>query len=206
MNFRIYLIGDRKIFPSEDLFIEAVDRALRAGVRAFQLREKDLSIREFYRLGVKFREVTKRNDAFLFINDRIDVALAVEADGVHLPQSGLPAKVVRKTWKNRFLIGVSTHSIEEAKDAEDYVDFITFSPIFYTPSKAAYGEPQGVEKLKEIKEKVKCKVFALGGINIDNIVDVLPYSDGVAMISAILAQKDIEGTIKKFKEIIGEEL
>lgn len=206
MNFRIYLIGDRKIFPSEDLFIEAVDRALRAGVRAFQLREKDLSIREFYRLGVKFREVTKRNDALLFINDRIDVALAVEADGVHLPQSGLPAKVVRKTWKNRFLIGVSTHSIEEAKDAEDYVDFITFSPIFYTPSKAAYGEPQGVEKLKEIKEKVKCKVFALGGINIDNIVDVLPYSDGVAMISAILAQKDIEGTIKKFKEIIGEEL
>lgn len=206
MNFRIYLIGDRKIFPSEDLFIEAVDRALRAGIRAFQLREKDLSIREFYRLGVKFREVTKRNDALLFINDRIDVALAVEADGVHLPQSGLPAKVVRKTWKNRFLIGVSTHSIEEAKDAEDYVDFITFSPIFYTPSKAAYGEPQGVEKLKEIKEKVKCKVFALGGINIDNIVDVLPYSDGVAMISAILAQKDIEGTIKKFKEIIGEEL
>lgn len=206
MNFRIYLIGDRKIFPSEDLFIEAVDRALRAGIRAFQLREKDLSIREFYRLGVKFREVTKRNDALLFINDRIDVALAVEADGVHLPQSGLPAKVARKTWKNRFLIGVSTHSIEEAKDAEDYVDFITFSPIFYTPSKAAYGEPQGVEKLKEIKEKVKCKVFALGGINIDNIVDVLPYSDGVAMISAILAQKDIEGTIKKLKEIIGEEL
>lgn len=206
MNFRIYLIGDRKIFPSEDLFIEAVDRALRAGVRAFQLREKDLSIREFYRLGVKFREVTKRNDALLFINDRIDVALAVEADGVHLPQSGLPAKVVRKTWENRFLIGVSTHSIEEAKDAEDYADFITFSPVFYTPSKAAYGDPQGVEKLREIKEKVKCKVFALGGINIDNIVDVLPYSDGVAMISAILAQKDIEGTIKKFKEIIGEEL
>lgn len=206
MNFKLYLIGDRKIFPSEDLFIEAVDRALRAGVRAFQLREKDLSIREFYRLAVKFREVTKRNDALLFINDRIDLALAVEADGVHLPQSGLPAKVVRKTWKNRFLIGVSTHSIEEAKEAEDYADFITFSPVFYTPSKAAYGEPQGVEKLKEIKEKVKCKVFALGGINLDNIGDLLPYSDGVAMISGILAQKDIEGTIVKFKEIIGEEL
>lgn len=206
MRFRLYLIGDRKIFPNEELFLEAVERALSAGIRAFQLREKDLTVKEFYRLAHKFREITRRNDALLFVNDRVDVALAVQADGVHLPQSGIPAKVVRKVWGDRLLIGVSTHSLEEAKEVEDFADFITFSPIFQTTSKTGFTEPQGLEKLREIKDKVKCKVFALGGINLSNARQVLPYSDGLAMISGILAQTNIEETVKKFKEIIGEEL
>lgn len=206
MNFKLYLIGDRKLFPDEEAFLSAVDRALKAGVKAFQLREKDLTARQYYFLAKKMREITKRNDALLFINDRIDIALAVEADGVHLPQSGFPPRIVREVWKDRFLIGVSTHSIDEARDASEWADFITFSPIFYTPSKASYGEPQGVEKLKEVKESVKCKVFALGGIKLENVHEVFPYCDGVAMISGILAQKDIEGTVKKFKEILGENL
>ena len=206
MNFKLYLIGDRKIFSDEEAFLSAVDRALKAGVKAFQLREKDLTARQYYFLAKKMREITKRNDALLFINDRIDIALAVEADGVHLPQSGFPARVVRKVWKDRFLIGVSTHTIDEAREASEWADFITFSPIFCTPSKASYGEPQGVEKLKEVKNSVKCRVFALGGIKLENVHEVFPYCDGVAMISGILAQKDIEGTVKKFKEILGENL
>ncbi|MEJ5227898.1 thiamine phosphate synthase [Thermodesulfovibrio sp.] len=203
MNFKLYLIGNSKLFSDEESFTMAVDRALKAGVKAFQLREKDLTAKQYYGLAKKMREITNRNDALLFINDRIDIALAVDADGVHLPQNSFPAHVVRKVWKDRFLIGVSTHSIDEAREASEWADFITFSPIFYTASKAQYGEPQGVERLREVKQSVKCKVFALGGINLDNVHDVIPYCDGVAMISGILAQKDIEGTVKRFSEILG---
>lgn len=206
MKHRLYLIGDRKLFPDEDSFLKAVDTALKSGVKAFQLREKDMTAKEFYYLAKKMHEITKRNDALLFINDRIDIALAVDADGVHLPQSGFPANVVRKVWRNRFIIGVSTHSVEEAKEASDWADFITFSPIFHTPSKVQYGAPQGVQKLKEIKELVKCKVFALGGIKLENVREVLPHCDGVALISGIFAQKDIEGTVRKFNEILGEKI
>lgn len=206
MKYKLYLIGDRKLFPNEESFLNAVDIALSAGVRAFQLREKDLTAKELYHLAKKVREITRKNDALLFINDRIDIALAVDADGVHLPQSGFTAHMVRKVWNNKFIIGVSTHSVEEAKEASEWADFITFSPIFYTPSKSQYGVPQGVEKLKEIKKTVNSKVFGLGGINLNNIHQVIPYCDGVAMISGILAQKNIEATVKKFKQILGENL
>lgn len=206
MRFKLYLISDRKIFPNEELFLQAVDTALKAGIRAFQLREKDLTARELYNLAKKVRDITKRNNAMLFINDRIDIALAVDADGVHLPQSGFPPKIVKDVWKDRFLIGVSTHSLQEAKEASEWADFITFGPVFYTPSKAKYGEPVGVENLKRIKEAVKCKVFALGGIKIENVNEVIPYCDGVAMISGILAQKDIEEKVKKLNKILGEEI
>lgn len=206
MKYKLYLIGDRKLFPNEESFLNAVDVALSAGVRAFQLREKDLTARELYNLAKKVREITRKNDALLFINDRIDIALAVDADGVHLPQSGFPAHIVRKVWNNKFIIGVSTHSVEEAREASEWADFITFSPIFYTPSKAIYGKPLGVEKLKDIRNSIKCKVFALGGINLNNVHEVIPYCDGVAMISGILAQKNIEETVKKFKQILGDSL
>lgn len=206
MNFRLYLISDRKLFPNEETFLDAVDIALTAGVRAFQLREKDLTARELCYLGKKIREITRRNGALLFINDRIDIALAVDADGIHLPQNGFPAHVVRKVWGDRFIIGVSTHSVEEAKEASEWADFITFSPIFHAPSKAQYGKPHGIEKLNEVRNAVKCKVFALGGINLKNLYKVLPNCDGIAMISGILAQEDIARTVKKFSDILGDRL
>lgn len=153
MNFKLYLISDRKLFPTEEAFLHAVDVALKAGVKAFQLREKDMKTREFYFLAKKLREITIRNNALLFINDRVDVALAVEAEGVHLPQNGLPPHIVKRTWKDKFLIGVSTHSLKEAKEASEWADFITFGPVFHTPSKLQYGEPLGIENLKIVKKK-----------------------------------------------------
>jgi len=204
MKFNLYLISDRKLFESEENFLQAVDNALMEGVRAFQLREKDMTARELYFLAKKLREITRRHDALLFINDRIDIALAVEADGVHLPQNGFPARIVRKVWNDRFIIGVSTHSLEEAKEASEWADFITFGPVFYTPSKAKYGEPQGIEKLKMVKESVKCPVFALGGIKPENLQEVLPYCHGVALISGILAQKDTKGAVKEYLKKLGE--
>lgn len=204
MRFRLYLISDRKLFHNEDAFLNATEIALAAGVKAFQLREKDLTARQLYWLAKKVRELTKRHDALLFINDRIDIALSVDADGVHLPQSGFPAYIVRKVWKEKFLIGVSTHTFEEAREASEWADFITFSPIFHTSSKAQYGKPQGVEKLMEIKKAVGCKVFALGGINLNNVHEVIPHCDGVAMISGIFSQENIAETVKKFNDILGD--
>lgn len=205
MKHKLYLISDRKLFHSENEFFQAVERALKAGVKAFQLREKDLTARELYFLAKKLREITRRCDALLFINDRVDIALAVEADGVHLPQKGLPAHIVRKTWKDRFLISVSTHSLKEAEDVAEWVDFITFGPIFYTPSKAQYGEPLGVENLKKVKETIKCKVFAIGGIKLENLSEVLPYCDGVALIRGILSEKNIEEVVKRYLLLLGEQ-
>ncbi|MEN2986604.1 MAG: thiamine phosphate synthase [Thermodesulfovibrionaceae bacterium] len=204
MKHKLYLISDRRLFSTEEEFLYAVERALKAGVKTFQLREKDLATRELYFLAKKLREITKRCDALLFINDRVDIALAVEADGVHLPQNGLPAYAVRKAWKDRFIIGVSTHSLKEAEDASEWADFITFGPVFHTPSKAQYGEPLGVESLKKVKEAVKCKVFAIGGIKLENLKEVLPYSDGVALIRGILAEKDIESKVKEYLTLLGE--
>jgi len=130
MNFKFYLISDRKLFSSEESFLNAVDTALKTGIKAFQLREKDMTTREFYFLAKKLREITRRNDALFFINDRVDVAMAVEADGVHLPQNGLPSDIVKKVWKDKFLIGVSTHSLKEAIESSEWADFITFGPVF----------------------------------------------------------------------------
>jgi thiamine-phosphate pyrophosphorylase len=206
MKHKLYLIGDRKLFLNEEAFLNAVDTALKAGVKAFQLREKDLNSKEYYSLAKKVKEITAKNNAMLFINDRIDIALAVEAEGVHIPQSGFDPMIVRKVWKDRFIIGVSTHSIEEAREASEWADFITFSTIFHTSSKGQFVQPHGVEKLKEVKSTVKCKVYALGGINLENIKKVLPYADGVAMISGILAQNNVEETVMKFNEILGGKL
>ncbi len=203
MNFKLYLISDRKLFNTEEDFLKALQDALSSGIKAFQLREKDLTAKEFYYLAKKVRDITRKYNALLFINDRIDIALAVEADGVHLPQKGIPCHIVRKLWGNRFIIGVSTHSIEEAKEASEWADFITFSPIFYTPSK---GKPQGIQKLMEIKNIVRCKVFGLGGINMTNIQEVIPYCDGVAMIRGVLGQRNLKNVIPKYKEMLGENL
>lgn len=205
MKHKLYLISDRKLFNSENEFLQAVERALKAGVKAFQLREKDLTGRELYFLAKKLREITRRCDTLLFINDRVDIALAVEADGVHLPQNGLPAHLVRKIWKDRFLIGVSAHSLKEAEEASEWVDFITFGPVFYTPSKAQYGEPLGVENLKKVKETIKCKVFAIGGIKLENLSEVLPYCNGVALIRGILSEKNIEEVVKRYLSLLGEQ-
>lgn len=203
MNFKLYLISNRKLFSSEEDFLQAVDTALKAGVKAFQLREKDMKTRELYFLAKKLREITLRNNALFFINDRVDVALAVDADGVHLPENGLPPYIVKRIWKEKLIVGASTHSLRQAEEVSEWTDFITFGPVFHTPSKAQYGEPLGVDELKKVKEKVKCSVFAIGGIKPENLHEVMPYCDGVALISGILAQPDIEKAVKKYIEILG---
>lgn len=198
IDFNLYLITDRIIVP-DNYILGAVEEALRGGVRAVQLREKDLRIRELLDLAYRMRDLTKRYGALLFINDRVDVAIAVGADGVHLGRKSIPPSAARKV-SNDLIIGVSTHSVDETIEAEkEGADFITLGPVFYTPSKAGYGEPLGLNTLKKVCSSVSLPVLAIGGIKPDIIKQVIDSgAKGVAVISAILGANDIKDAAEKF--------
>ena len=204
VDFNLYLITDRKV--TKVSLPEAVRFALKGGVRAVQLREKDLPMRELLALAQDLRKITKEFNARLFINDRVDVAVAVDADGVHLGGRSMPPAAARRIAGRNMLIGVSTHSIEEAREAEKGgADLITFGPIFSTPSKAKFGAPIGVEALRLVKKNVRIPVFGLGGIKSENIAQVMRAgADGVAMISAILAADDIQTAAELMNLRIGD--
>lgn len=191
VDFRLYLITDRKV--STKPLPEAVRLALEGGVRAVQLREKDLPVRELLALARELRGITKEFGAKLFINDRVDVAVAVHADGVHLGVQSMPPLAARKVVGDKMLIGVSTHSREEAWIAEtEGVDFITFGPVYSTPSKSRYGKPVGLNALNDAKKRVAVPIFALGGVESGNIYDVIQQGAyGISMISGILSAVDI---------------
>lgn len=165
----------------------AVAAALAAGVDAVQLREKDLPALELLGFARKLRVLTDDCSAALIVNDRVDVAVLSNADGVHLPASGIRATDARRMLPHGAVIGVSTHSLEEALRAEaDGADYITFGPVFFTPKKAAYGAPRGIEALEEVARRVGLPVWAIGGIKADNAGKVLAAgARGIAAISAL---------------------
>ena len=196
-DFRLYLITGGK--PAAFGALEgAVEQALRGGVKAVQLREKEMPAGELLGLARRLRELTGSYHARLFINERVDVALACGADGVHLGAAGLPpeaAKLCAAMTGKDLMIGVSTHSLSEAEAAQRAgAGFITFGPVFDTPSKRAYGPPLGVSELKIAVRAVDIPVFAIGGIKPGNLKDVMAAGAyGAALISGILGAEDIEG-------------
>lgn len=192
IDFRLYLITDRHV--TKKPLIEAVRLALEGGVRAVQLREKDLPVRELLSLAKDMRQLTQEFQAKLFINDRVDVAVAVDADGVHLGVNSIPMKSARYVVGKDMLIGASTHSESEAIKAQtEGADFITFGPIFETASKKKYGNPMGVKELREVNKLINIPIFGLGGIKCGNLIKVLGCGvDGISVISAILASEDVK--------------
>jgi thiamine-phosphate pyrophosphorylase len=203
-DFRLYLITDRKLFSAACSLYFAIEDALAAGVKVIQLREKDLSVRELFDVAQWMRDLTNEYEAKLIINDRADVALSVGADGVHLGQQSMPAHVVRKIAGGRLVIGVSAHGVDEALAAEKSgADFITFGPVYETPSKLKYGNPIGIEKVREIKSRITIPVLAIGGIKQERVHELKAAGvDGIAMISAILTAKDIHKTTKEFLRLL----
>ncbi len=197
VDFNLYLISDRKIIAPE-AFWRRLEVALREGLRAFQLREKDLCDRDLAAMAAKARALTRRYGCKLFINGRFDIAKAVEADGVHLPEDGLPVQDVRRHTPRGFLIGKSTHSPAAALYAQkNGADFITFGPVFETPSKRQYGPPKGLDALQEVCAKTKIPVFALGGIDRDNTAEVLRAGAfGCALISGFWRAKRPEASMR----------
>ena len=200
---RLYLVTDRRQTGGRPL-AEVVEECLAAGLRAVQLREKDLPGAEFLALAHSLREVTRRVGARLFINGRLDVALAVGADGLQRGHDAPPLPVLRSRAPD-LPIGASVHGVDEAGAAErDGADFIVFGPVYDTPSKRAYGPPQGVDALANVVKAVSARVFAIGGITADRVAAVRAAgAHGVAVISAILgAGRPAEAT-KAFIEALG---
>ena len=189
IDFHLYCVTGRQQTADRPL-LDVVQAALDGGVRAVQLREKDLEGGELYALAAQLRDVTTRYQARLLINDRIDVALAVDADGVHLGQTSFPVSTARELLGPDKLIGVSTHSVDEISAATG-ADFIVFGPVYFTPSKAAYGEPQGLERLRQAVKHSPAPVFAIGGIKQEHIAEVQAAgAHGIALISAVSAAAD----------------
>ena len=190
-DFSLYLITDRHQTGGRGL-TDVVRCALDGGVRLIQLREKDLSGADLYRLATELRALTRNYGARLLINDRPDIALAAEADGVQLGISSLPVDAARRLLGPQMIIGYSAHEIDEARRVQAAgADFVTFGPVYPTPSKAAYGEPCGVNMLAEAARVLDIPVFALGGIKAANCTEVMGAGvEGIAVISAILAAAD----------------
>ena len=184
--------------PFEDM----TRKVLKCGVQWIQYRDKENSRRHIYKNSVLLRQITKESHAVFTVNDHSDIALVAEADGVHLGQDDLPLREARKIMGKDKIIGISTHSPEQAAEAEkNGADYIGFGPVFHTGTKDA-GSPKGIEMLREIRKEVGIPVIAIGGIVLGNLISVLETgADAVAVASAIL-KGDIEENAKSFMDVI----
>ncbi len=191
VDFDLYLVTDRNQTGGRDL-LRILEQALDGGVKAIQLREKDLSGGDLFSLAERSHKLCQAYRAALFINDRVDVALAVDAAGVQLSKSSLPLVTTRALLGPQKIIGISTHSLQEAKEAkQNGADFILFGPVYFTASKAAYGAPQGLASLKTIVDNISLPVYAIGGIKAENIKSTKDCGvRGVALISAIVSAEN----------------
>jgi thiamine-phosphate pyrophosphorylase len=200
IDFNLYLITDRHQVPAGHTLAEVIEASLDAGLKAVQLREKDLSDSELLPLATELRKLTSSYNAKLLINDRVDVAMAVKADGVHLGGHSESTDIIRQKIGPEMLIGVSTHSAEEIhRAAGQGADFVTFGPVYATPSKAIYGPPQGLRSLRAACSNSPLPVFALGGITPERAAECRQAgASGVALISAIIAAPDPKEATRKF--------
>ena len=202
-DFDLYLVTDRNQTGGRDL-LWVLEQALDGGVKAIQLREKDLSGRDLFSLAEKVCKLCQAYNAALFINDRIDVVLAVDAAGVQLGQTSLSVVTTRALLGPQKTIGASTHSLQEARKAEQNgADFVLFGPVYFTASKAAYGAPQGLPALKTIVDNISLPVYAIGGIKPENIESTKKLGvRGVALISAIVsAESPKEAAAKMLRQL-----
>ena len=198
----LYFITDSRL--TKKTVLEDVESALKAGVKIVQYREKEKNTREMIEEAEKINRLCKKNNALFIINDRVDIALAVDADGIHLGNDDMPYHTARKILGNKKIIGLTVHNAGEAVKAEkEGADYIGVSPIFKTQTKTDAGKPGGIKLIEEIKCKVKIPFVAIGGINKTNIKDVLKAgAKSAAIISAIVTKADVKKECKKFRDII----
>ncbi len=191
VNFRLLLVTDRHRTHGRSL-TSVLQQAVEAGLPAVQLRERDLPTSELLRLAQEIRAITSPRAVPLIINDRVDLMLALNLDGVHLRANSLPVVAVRRLVGVDRLIGVSTHSLADVRQANrDGADYVIFGPIFDTPSKRQFGSPVGLEQLAEACRLSAIPVFAIGGVTGASVPDVLRAgSHGIAVIGSILDRED----------------
>ncbi len=198
VDYTLYLVTDRAI-PGDRAFFHAIEEALRGGVTILQLREKMASSREFYEFAVRMKELAGVYQVPLIVDDRLDIALAVDADGLHVGQEDLPLDAARRILGPGKLLGYSVSTVPEAIYGEQHgADYLGAGPVYCTGSKANAGEPIGVEGLKQIKQAVSIPVVGIGGIGPANAGTVKTAGvDGISVISAILGEQDTRGAAKR---------
>jgi thiamine-phosphate pyrophosphorylase len=193
VDYTLYLVTDRDILGDRDLFT-AVEEALKGGVTMLQLREKTASSRDFYQLAVRMKELAAAYQVPLIINDRLDIALAADAGGLHVGQDDLPVAVARRILGPGKILGYSVSTVEEAIYGEQNgADYLGASPVYATGSKVDAGSPIGIDGLRQIKQSVAIPVVGIGGIGEANILDVKRAGvDGASVISAIMGSRDLK--------------
>ena len=192
---KIYLVTDEKACLGKD-FYACIEEAIKGGAGIVQLREKNISTKDLYEKALKVKEICKNYGALFIINDRLDIAQAVGADGVHLGQSDMPIEEARKILKDKFLIGATARNIEEAKKVElSGADYIGSGAIFGTNTKDNAKKLE-MEELKKIVASVKIPVFAIGGININNVGILKNIGlQGICSVSGILSEKNCKKAV-----------
>ena len=203
LDLTLYVITDRKLSLGRSN-IEIVTKALEGGARVIQLREKGISDREFYLEGLKIKPLVRSYGRVFLVNDRVDMALALDADGIHLGQDDLPPAVARSMLGKGKIIGVSARTVEEAKiAAREGADYLAVSGVFPTETKKDVGEALGVEGVSKIREAVDLPLVGIGGIKSHNAAEVIRAgADGVAVVTAVTMAPDIVATCRELLEVI----
>jgi thiamine-phosphate pyrophosphorylase len=205
IDWRLYLVTDRALAKGRPI-PWIVAEAVRGGVTAVQLREKDCSTREFVNLADELKTLLAGRGVPLIINDRVDVALAAGADGVHLGQSDMPSADARRLLGPNAIIGLSVETPAQADEAESSdADYLGVSPIFGTPTKPELQTAWGLEGLAQLRARSKHTLVAIGGINESNAADVIRAgADGIAVVSAICAAADPREAATRLRDRISE--
>ncbi|WP_304125500.1 thiamine phosphate synthase [Methanosphaera cuniculi] len=203
VDYTLYLVTDQFDF-TEDEFLRIIEEALKGGVTILQLREKESTTKDFYELAVKVKEITDKYDVPLIINDRIDIALAVDAAGVHLGQDDMPCKIARQILGSDKIIGISAEKYIYAITAQnDGADYLGVGAIRPTPTKTDCMKiPE--EDLQKVQQNITIPHVAIGGVKLDNTKDVMDNYNfsGVSVVSAIMLDEDPQQAARNFIEII----
>ncbi|GKS59043.1 thiamine phosphate synthase [Nitrospira sp.] len=192
VDFRLYLVTDRMQTRGRAI-LPLIRSAVESGLPALQVRERDLAVGPLLNFVADVRRGLRARHPIVLVNDRLDVALATDADGVHLRADSLPASVARRILGAEKLIGQSTHSVDDVRRASDEgADFVVFGPVFETPSKRAYGPPLGLRSLEAVARVTKIPVFAIGGITLEHVAQVRQAGAfGVAVLSSLLMADNV---------------
>jgi len=205
-NFSIYLVTDDAFFIDRDV-VKTLEQAIEGGVTAIQYRFKNKSSRQMYEELLVLRDITRQNKVALIVNDRVDLAIAIKADGVHVGQEDLPPDVCKKIIPEDMIVGYSVNNLEQLKDAMTMpIDYIGFGSVFHTQTKKNY-KYVGLEALCKAINITSIPIIAIGGITHYNLKDVLKCKvKGVAVVSAILGFEDVKRAAFDFKQMYKESL
>jgi len=201
-DYSLYLVTDRGLCLGRNL-IDIVKAAVKGGVTVVQLREKEAETREFLSLGMNIKDILAGKNIPLIINDRIDIALALDADGVHLGNNDMPYEIARKILGPDKIIGLSAECVEDAVEADRLrADYIGVSPVYTTPTKPELETGLGIQGLQEIRKVTRLPLVAIGGMKVYNCREIIENgADGIAVVSGICSAPDPE---KAAKDLINE--